>query len=262
MTITTPIAVAPAQPAGRFAAPPLARLVRIELRKLVDTRSGFWLLVGVALLTVLVVGVDAITAEPSGRTLKDAFGIALVPVSVLLPIVGLLGVAAEFSQRTALQTFTAVPQRERVLAAKGLAVLVLGVAATLACLALAMVANVVTPLLGDADGSWALGSALGQALLFVELGMAFGLALGMLFASPAVAIVVYFVVPTAFTIAADLIPGLAGVRDWLDTAEAWAPLANFVAHGQDWAQMATASALWIGVPLVAGVVLLRRREVS
>ena len=38
---------------GRDARPGLARLTKVELRKMVDTRSGFWLLLAVLALTVL-----------------------------------------------------------------------------------------------------------------------------------------------------------------------------------------------------------------
>ena len=35
--------------------PSLARLTGVELRKMVDTRAGFWLLTSIALLTIAVV---------------------------------------------------------------------------------------------------------------------------------------------------------------------------------------------------------------
>ena len=40
--------------------PPLSRLTRVELRKMVDTRSGFWLQLSVAALIVLVVVITLI----------------------------------------------------------------------------------------------------------------------------------------------------------------------------------------------------------
>jgi len=51
--MTTTLQSAPAQVATRARAPiapvPLARLVKIELRKMFDTRSGFWLMAGIAI---------------------------------------------------------------------------------------------------------------------------------------------------------------------------------------------------------------------
>lgn len=261
MSTATATATGPV-PAGS-SRPPLPRLARVELRKLVDTRSGFWLLAAIVLLTILVIVIDAITSDPSGRTLRDSFGISLVPVGTLIPIVGILGVTAEFSQRTALQTFIAVPQRGRVIWAKALAILALGVVGTLACLAFAAVTNVLTGVLGAADGSWSLSlTDVGEGLVFEELSLLMGFGLGMLFASPAVAIVVYFVVPTAWSVAGELIGALHHVRDWLDTSIAYEPLGNFATSGHDWAQIATSSAVWVGIPVALGLVLLRRREVS
>ena len=68
---------------------------------------------------------------------------------MLLPIVGLLLVTSEWSQRTALTTFTLVPERSRVIvAAKLLAGCALALAAVALCLALAAVGNLI------AGGSW------------------------------------------------------------------------------------------------------------
>ena len=47
-TLRRPSAAPARQPTGI----PLSRLIRVELRKLVDTRAGRWLLLGIALVTV------------------------------------------------------------------------------------------------------------------------------------------------------------------------------------------------------------------
>lgn len=54
-----------------------------------------------------------------------------------MPVVGILLVTSEWSQRTAITTFTLVPQHGRVLTAKLLAALVLSAAAYPFCLACA-----------------------------------------------------------------------------------------------------------------------------
>ena len=41
-------------PDPSVAAVPFSRLLRVELRKMVDTRAGFWLLVAIGILTVAV----------------------------------------------------------------------------------------------------------------------------------------------------------------------------------------------------------------
>lgn len=250
-------------PAPGAARPPLTRLARVELRKLRDTRSGFWLLLSTLGLLAVVVIIVAIASEPADRTFADFATAALFPTGVLLPVVAILAVTSEFSQRTALQTFTAVPQRSRVLVAKALAILALGVAGTVAGVAIAAIVNAVTPAFGDADGSWAFGlDGFGQALLYEELTLLIGLGFGMLFASPAVAIVVYFALPTVFAGITAAFDSLRDLREWVDTSVAWTPLSEFTTNGGEWAKVLVSSGVWVGIPLLLGALLLSRREVS
>jgi hypothetical protein len=71
------------------------------------------------------------------------------PIGILLPILGILSVTSEWSQRTTLLTFALVPRRERVTAAKALAACLLGALGLVVCLAAAAVGNLIV------DGSWA-----------------------------------------------------------------------------------------------------------
>jgi ABC-2 type transport system permease protein len=119
--MSTAVLPAPVQARGADRRPGLGRLTLVELRKMTDTRAGFWLLVSTALLTVAVVVIAGFEMEEQERTLKNFVGIATVPLSLLGPVVGILLVTSEWSQRTSLITFTLVPHRARVLVAKLLA---------------------------------------------------------------------------------------------------------------------------------------------
>ena len=68
------------------------------------------------------------------QTFAALFGATIGVASIFLPIVGLLLVTSEWSQRTALTTFTLVPERGRVVAAKLLAGCALALAAVAICL--------------------------------------------------------------------------------------------------------------------------------
>jgi ABC-2 type transport system permease protein len=109
-----PLQTSPTQLQG----PTLGRLVAVELRKMIDTRAGFWLLVSNALIAVASVVVRLIWSPAEEQTLAHFFSATVEATSVLLPVLGILAVTSEWSQRTALTTFTLVPRRERVIAAK------------------------------------------------------------------------------------------------------------------------------------------------
>jgi ABC-type transport system involved in multi-copper enzyme maturation permease subunit len=83
------------------------------------------------------------------------------PVGILLPVLGILSVTSEWSQRTALTTFTLVPNRFRVIGAKIAAVAVLAVASLVIAFVVGAVANLV------AGGAWDFGAmTVLQALVF------------------------------------------------------------------------------------------------
>src|SRR5689334_14659169 len=123
---------------------PFGRLVRVELRKMADTRAGRWLLISIAALTVLVLIIQM--AVVLGQDLHPRFLDFLqgmnTPMGILLPVLGVLSVTSEWSQRTAMVTFTLEPSRVRVVAAKVVSLLVISVLALAVGLLLGALANV------------------------------------------------------------------------------------------------------------------------
>ena len=104
---------------------PFSRLVRVELRKLVDTRAGFWLTASIGVIAAIVVIAMLIANRnsPENLNLGQFFGMMNIPTAIILPILAILLVTGEWSQRTALTTFTLEPRRQRVVGAKLVAVL-------------------------------------------------------------------------------------------------------------------------------------------
>jgi hypothetical protein len=240
------------------ARPGLARLTRVELRKMVDTRSGFWLLLAVATLMLLVVVVVMISGSEVDRALREVLSAAVRTGAVLLPVVGILLVTAEWGQRTALVTFTLVPERLRVILAKALAGIALALAAALLALALAAVGVAIAS--PDVAHAWSLPvTLLGQDAVYAVLAMLTGIAFGAAFLSSAPAIVLYFGLPIAIG-ALGSISALEGAVEWLETG-AFAPLTEAGMNGTEWAQALTAALLWIAVPLAIGLWRIRRSEV-
>lgn len=242
----------------RDARPGLARLTRVELRKMVDTRSGFWLLLAVVALMLLLVVVVQITGNDHDRILREVLSAAVRTGAVLLPVVGILLVTAEWGQRTALVTFALVPERLRVILAKVLAGVTLALLASLLALILAAISVAVAP--SGADHTWTLPvGVLAQDALYAALAMLMGIAFGAAFLSSAPAIVLYFGLPIAIG-ALGSISALSGTAEWLETG-AFAPLTEEVLNGTEWAQVLTASLLWIALPLAIGTWRIRHNEV-
>ena len=235
--------------------PSFFRLTGVELRKMVDTRAGFWLQLIVALLTLTVVVVVCIVADAGEVSFRDMFGLAITPASILLPIVGILLVSSEWSQRTALITFTLVPKRMRVMRAKIAAGLALGVVVLVIGFVVAAVAILAI------GGEWELGAVIFlQICLLVLTAMVTGIAFGALFLSSAPAIVLSFVLPVGWA-AIGSISWFNGAAEWLDTTRTTAPMVDRTLTGEEWAQLATSMAVWLVLPLAIGLVRIAKGEI-
>jgi ABC-2 type transport system permease protein len=243
--------------AAAIARPTTARLTNVELRKATDTRSGFWLLVSVGLSALAVVVIVLAVGKSDDRTFASLFGDCVGIVSVLLPIVGLLLVTSEWSQRTALTTFTLVPARGRVVVAKLLAGTALALVAVVASLAFAAAGNLI------AGGSWHITlTHLVSGALYEVFGMLSALALGLLIMHSAAAIVTYFVLPTVIGIVTEVVTALHGPAEWFDPNRSTAPLTDGSIHGAGWAHFAVTVGIWVVLPLALGLLRLRRHELK
>ncbi|HTE61292.1 MAG TPA: hypothetical protein VK631_13150 [Solirubrobacteraceae bacterium] len=255
------IAVLPAPVSARDAdhRPGLGRLTLVELRKMTDTRAGLWLLSITAFLTVAVVAIAGLTLDAQDRTLREFLAIATVPLSLLGPVVGILLVTSEWSQRTSLITFTLVPHRSRVLVAKLFAGISLAVIGIQLCLATALLATAAFG--GGGDETWSLSAALiGQDALSVVVAMIAGVGFGAVLLASAPAIVLFFVLPTAWA-ALGQINALEGAAKWLDQTRAMEHILERSLSGAEWARVGTSVALWVLLPVVIGFWRVKRDDV-
>jgi ABC-type transport system involved in multi-copper enzyme maturation permease subunit len=244
------------------AAPALLQLVRVELRKSYDTRAGRWLLLVIGLGALAIVALPWF-AHDAARTFGSYLSLTQIPVGVLLPVLGVLLVTSEWSQRTAMTTFALVPRRSRVLTAKLLAASALAVLGVVASIVAAAVGTLLTPALTDSALDWQTsGAQLGQVVLLQVLYVLAGVALGVLLLNSPLAIVLYFVLPTAFTILVNTVSTLEWVRDWLDLSTTTLPMYDGRLDAQGWLQLATSAALWIGLPMVVGWRRICRAEIA
>lgn len=243
--------------------PSMVRLTIVELRKMVDTRSGAWLLVIVGLIAAAMVALQLFTGQDSGRALGPIFGGTLAAAGLLLPVVGILSVTAEWSQRTALTTYALVPRRGRTAFAKLLAGAVLAALSVVACLAFAALGNLLVGPLIDGRGSWEFElSLLGTAFVYQLIGILIGMAFAMLVMNSALAIVLNFLLPIVWGILAALVGALATAQGWLDMSITLTPLTTGEMDGEAWAKVAATAGVWVVLPLACGLVRLLRREVN
>jgi ABC-type transport system involved in multi-copper enzyme maturation permease subunit len=231
------------------------KLTLVELRKMVDTRAGFWLQVATALITVAAVVIVGIVGDPPDIALTSMLSVAVAPATILLPIIGILLVTSEWTQRTALITFALVPRRMRVVNAKVAAGLVLGLIVFVIAMLVAVLATAVF------GGEFELGAAVfGQTALVVLTGMLIGIAFGAALLNSAPAIVLYFALPAAL--------GVLGafkffdpIADWVDLGRTQTPLMEHAASGTEWAQFLVSLLLWLGLPLAIGIYRIARGEI-
>jgi ABC-2 type transport system permease protein len=256
-TLTAPIRV---NTAGVHARPGLGRLVAVELRKMVDTRSGFWLQVAMVALTMVVVVVRLLVGDAADHTFQSVLDVGLQPAAVLLPVLGILLVTSEWSQRTGLITFALVPVRSRVLGAKLIASLLLAVA--MLAISVAVVAAGVLIASPGVEGTWSDAAPLiGQSAVNLTAGMVVGVALGAILLASAPAIVLLFALPVSWMAVVSL-PVFSGVAPWVDYAGAVGQMTAKVMSAPQWAHAGTSLAIWMVLPLLIGAWRITRREIA
>ncbi|MEO7351950.1 MAG: ABC transporter permease [Marmoricola sp.] len=240
---------------------PLTRLIKVEIRKMLDTRAGLWLIIAIVAITALITVIFFFAAPDGERTFLNYIGIMATPQGFLLPVMGILLITQEWTQRTGMVTFTLEPHRGKVIAAKVVAALAFGLlAVVLAC----VIASLATAVSG-APGAWKnIGvDDFAKFTLLQVTGVLQGLAFGLIFLNSAAAIVTYFVLPIAFSIVASLWGALADIAPWVDLGTSQQPLfSGQNLTGEEWWQIVTGTLIWVVLPFVAGLVRVLRAEVK
>lgn len=248
---------------------PLTRITAVELRKMFDTRSGFWLIASIAITSLLAAGGVILWAPDDGLTYSTFATAIRFPVVIVLPLIAILAVTSEWSQRTGLTTFTLVPHRSRIIAAKAISSVAIAVAAMVLAFAVGALGNLAAAAIRGSALVWDV--TLTQCLYYV-LGMVLslltGFMLGVLIRSSTGAIVVYFVltflVPTIFGLLADSQQWFHDLQPWVDIQFAQAGLFVFSQSltGLEWAHIAVTGVTWLLIPLVVGLGFVTRAEVK
>jgi ABC-2 type transport system permease protein len=246
---------------------PMSRIVAVELRKSFDTRSGFWLLASIGIAAVVATGAVLLFA-PADELTYDTFAGAIgFPMAVILPMVAVLSVTGEWSQRSGLTTFTLVPHRGRTILAKAVVAVGIGVTSMLLAFSVGALGNLVGPALMGTDRVWDDGPrVLANIVLANVLGLLVGFMLGVVIRNSAGAIVAYFVysfvLPTLSMVLAASQGWFEDLQPWVDFNFAQGNLFNGALTGEQWAQLGVTSVVWLVIPLAIGLRMIMRSEVK
>lgn len=261
--ITTADLAAPTSSFGNIditadTAPGFGRLVRTELRKMTDTLSGR-ALVGVTALASIIILTVMVTMSAFGDytfsfgSLVDSAQISLM---FLLPSIVILLVTSEWTQRSTMTTFTLVPNRGRVLAAKFAAAMTATLTLILGTLAMSAIATLVSSVVTDIPLTWNTDL---QEIIMISLPVVWVALMAFAFAvvalNSAAGLVGYYL--AAFALPMAMMPlyavdGLSKVIPWIDPA-AVMNLAYAPSDGSNWAHLAVSALIWIVVPMSIGV---------
>ena len=246
---------------------PMSRLAAVEFRKALNTRAGRWFAGSIVALCLVVVTIFAFVAPEGETDYLDILGICGAVLGSFLPILIIMLVTSEQSQRNGLVTFTLEPRRSRVVLAKFIAGIVLGFGVMVLAALMAVIGTMFAILDGNTV-SWELdGNLVFNGFVLSNLIAIFiGFAIAMLLMNTPAGIVAYFVysliLPTVVGILAALSDGFDKVAPWIELNTAQTPLftGDYQPTGEEWAQIAVAATIWLIIPLVLGIQRLLRIE--
>jgi len=246
---------------------PLSRVINVELRKMFDTRSGFWLMASIV-ITALLTTVGTIAFAPDADLTYYTFAKAIgFPMTVVLPIIAVLSITGEWSQRSGLTTFTLVPHRNRVIAAKAVSSVAVAIASMLFAFVIGAVGNLGGTAIAGTDLVWDVSLAEGVNIVLGSLlCLLTGTMLGMLIRNSATALVAYFLyallLPTVSGILATSQDWFRHLQPWVDLNYAQAALFEGTLTGQQWTNLAVTASTWLVLPAVLGLRLVMKSEVK
>ncbi|MBU2697809.1 ABC transporter permease [Nocardioides sp. WV_118_6] len=263
MSATTP---APTLDISGTPRTPITRLASVEFRKAIDTRAGFWLATSILALVMIVLLIFVLAVDGQ-KDFGDLLSVAGGVLGYFMPILIIMLVTSEQSQRNGLVTFTLEPQRSRVVIAKFLAGLLLAGTVMILAAVLAAAFTVLGAITGSSP-SWSLDANLlfNGFVLSNVIGILVGFAISMLVMNTPAGIVAYFayslILPTAAGILSALSSGFEKIAPWIEFNTAQTPLftGDYQPSGEQWAQIATSGFIWLIVPLALGLWRLMRIE--
>jgi len=248
--VASPVSV---RPTARRTSPSLATAVGLEVRKSISTRSGLALVIAATLLAPAAIAVaGGLASEPLTNVVGPLVVTGLLSALVLIAL-GVLSTAGEWSHGSVQTTFLLEPRRGRVMVAKGAAVALMGAVVSVVAAGISSLVLVAS----EPSASW---DGVGRGILMVAvagatfalIGAGVGAAVGN---TPGALTGIYLLDLGVLPVLQTVKPALA---DKIDPGNAILSLAQ----GDHTALSITILAVWVGVALIAGAVMTRRRAVQ
>ncbi len=258
--MSTALAAEPYTASRTIAPQSFLTLTAVEIRKMVTTRSGRWVLGLVMAIPVVALAwlLTHTTQIPPGWGIYSAMVMPVVGMAV--PLVGLLAMTAEWTQRTALTTFTLSPRRGRVLGAKFLASIALALAVLAVVFVVLLGGVALGGLISGQTPSYAgIGHGLSGFVVLSILQVTMAAGFGALTAQTAVAVACFYVAPTLWGLIGPLV--FKSNEQWLNVFSAFERLSSDRPF-DNLSHSLTAVACWVLLPAAVGVVRSMRREVK
>ena len=216
-----------------------------------------------ALVSTVATILFAPDADMTYYTFAKAIGF---PMTVILPMIAILSITGEWSQRSGLSTFTLVPHRNRVILAKGIASVTVGFASMLVALAMGVGGNIAGTAIAGTERVWDVSFGHGVTIVLGSLlSLLTGTVLGILFRSSPVTLVAYFVysllLPTVMGLLAASSQRFQELQPWVDLIHAQATLFEGSVTAEQWAHLAVTVTIWLVLPALAGLRLVMTSEV-
>lgn len=248
--VATPVHV---RPTARRTSPSLPTAIWLEVRKSLSTRSGLALVLAATLIAPAAIAIAAGTAsEPLDNVLGPLVVTGMLSALVLVSL-GVLSTAGEWSHGSVQTTFLLEPRRGRVMATKSAAVALMGAAIAVVGSGLsALLLLVMEPSASWDGGVRAIGMVAMAGAVFALIGAGVGAAVGN---TPGALTGIYLLDLGVLPVLQVVKPEIA---DKIDPGNAVLSLAQ----GDHTALSITILAVWVGVALVAGTVMSRRRQVQ
>lgn len=277
MSATTPppppLAAAPRMTLDVSGTPqvPFWRLCAVELRKARDTRAGFWLMfsIGVIVALLQLITLISVMVQDFTVTFSDFTGNPWLVSLALVPMLPILLVTTEWSQRTAMVSFALEPRRLRVVLAKLVVSVIVALAAMVLILVIATICTGISELFRPEVTEWSIDTDFvffGQPATLLTTTV-FGWAVAAMLLNTPAAIVLFILGWYASLL---ILGALTGLLPFLEDALPWITLQinalsladELPQDAEAWGQLIVSFGLWIVLPTVLGALRIVRSEVK